>query len=304
MATETLLTLLGVFLTAGALTGAAASWWLARAAPERRRLETLGAPSSSVVLERPLLTAKLDPVLARLSRLLPKSPKDMSRLTRRLTRAGYPEPKTAVFYVMAEMGLPIVLGLAALIALGTHRDGWLAAAFVAVVGYMLPGLYMARKTAQRKKAIRNGLPDALDLLTICVEAGSALDQAIVRASQELVITHPELAMELQLVTTETRAGKPRMEAFKNLAQRTDVDDVRTIVSMLTQTDRFGTSVAQALRTHADTLRTKRRQRAEERAAKVGVKLVFPLALCLFPSLYVVCFGPVVVQIYRAFFITP
>jgi len=303
MTAETILTLIGVFLTVGALTGAVVSWWLGRTSSEVRRLETIAAPSG-VVLDRPSLTVTLDPMLARLSRLLPKSPKEMSRLTRRLTRAGYPQQRTAVLYMVAELALPIAFGLAALAVLGMHREGWLAAAFLAVVAYMLPGLYMARKTALRKQAIRNGLPDALDLLTICVEAGSALDQAIVRASEELVITHPDLAGELQLVTTETRAGKPRLEAFKNLAARTDVDDVRTIVSMLTQTDRFGTSVAQALRTHADTLRTKRRQRAEERAAKVGVKLVFPLALCLFPSLYVVCFGPVVVQIYHAFFTGP
>ena len=121
-----------------------------------------------------------------------------------------------------------------------------------------------------------------------------------KASEELQIAHPVLAEELRYVTTEMRAGKPRLEAFKNFAQRTGVDDVRTLVAMLTQTDRFGTSIGQALRTHAETSRTKRRQRAEERAAKVSVKLVFPLALCLFPALYVVCFGPVVVQIYRAF----
>ena len=145
------------------------------------------------------------------------------------------------------------------------------------------------------------MADALDLLTICVEAGSGLDQAISRAAEELDLAHPAIAGELRLITTETRAGKPRLEAFQNFAKRTGVDDVRALVAMLTQTDRFGTSVGQALRTHADTIRTKRRQAAEERAAKVSVKMVFPLALCLFPALYVVCFGPVVVQIYRTFF---
>jgi tight adherence protein C len=165
----------------------------------------------------------------------------------------------------------------------------------------VPSFYVGHKTNLRKKLIRNGLPDALDLLTVCVEAGSGLDQAIVKASHELQVSHPILAEELRLVTTEVRAGKPRLEAFRNLAQRTGVDDVRSLVSMLTQTDRFGTSIGDALRVHSETSRTKRRQEAEERANKVGVKLVFPLALCLFPALYVVCFGPVVVKIYHAFF---
>jgi tight adherence protein C len=169
----------------------------------------------------------------------------------------------------------------------------------AVLGYLLPDLALTRATRRYQKAIQNGLPDALDLIVVCVEAGSSLDQAIVRASEELEIALPELAQELRTVTSEIRAGKPRLEAFQALARRTGVEDVRALVAMLTQTDRFGTSIAQSLRTHAATSRTKRRQNAEERAAKVGVKLVFPLALCLVPSLYVVCLGPVVIRILRA-----
>jgi tight adherence protein C len=172
---------------------------------------------------------------------------------------------------------------------------------VAGAAYVVPSFYVSHRTKLRKEAIRNGLPDALDLLTVCVEAGSALDQAVHKASLELEISHPQLAEELRLITTEVRAGKPRLDAFRNFAQRTGVDEVRTLVSMLTQTDRFGTSIGDALRVHSETSRTKRRQEAEERANKVGVKLVFPLALCLFPALYVVCFGPVVVKVYHAFF---
>jgi tight adherence protein C len=140
------------------------------------------------------------------------------------------------------------------------------------------------------------LPDALDLLIVCVEAGSGLDAAIVKASEELSLSYPALAEELRLITTETRAGKPRLEAFRNFAARTGVEDVRSLVAMLIQTDRFGTSIAQALRTHAEVSRTKRRQRAEEKAAKLGVKLVFPLVFCLFPALYVVVLGPAVIKI--------
>jgi tight adherence protein C len=179
--------------------------------------------------------------------------------------------------------------------MGISRGG-IFAFLAAGVGYTLPGLWVGRKTALRQKQIRNGLPDALDLLIVCVEAGSALDQAIVKASEELALAYPALAEELRMITTETRAGKPRLEAFKNFAARTGVDDVRALVAMLVQTDRFGTSIAQALRTHAEVSRTKRRQRAEERAAKLGVKLVFPLVFCLFPAMYVVVLGPAIVKI--------
>jgi len=179
--------------------------------------------------------------------------------------------------------------------------GLVAGLVLALVGYYAPSLYVGYRTKERQRAIRNGLPDALDLLTVCVEAGSGLDQAVAKAGDELRISHPDLAEELTIVTTEIRAGKTRVEAFKNLSRRTGVEEVRSLVSMLTQTDRFGTSIAEALRVHADMSRTKRRQLAEERAGKVGVKLVFPLALCLFPALYIVCFGPVVVRIYHAFF---
>jgi tight adherence protein C len=294
------LAIVGVFVMMALVAGSAASWTLGRTAPERKRIRALAQSPTGVIVERGPLAETFDPTLTRLSRLIPKSPKDMSRLQRRLARAGYPHFKHAVFYSLAQFAFPVVFGLAVLVVAGVNA-GWMYALLAAAFGFALPGFYVSRKTTLRKKAIRNGLPDALDLLTICVEAGSGLDQAIVKATEELHVVHPALAEELRFVTTETRAGKPRMEAFKNFAQRTGVDDVRTLVAMLMQTDRFGTSIAQALRTHAETSRTKRRQRAEERAAKVSVKLVFPLALCLFPALYIVCFGPVVVKIYRAFF---
>jgi tight adherence protein C len=138
------------------------------------------------------------------------------------------------------------------------------------------------------------------LLIVCLEAGLALDGALLKCSEELHVAHPDLAEELRLINVETRAGKPRLEAFKNFSARTKVEDVRSLVAMLIQTDRFGTSVAQALRTHAEVSRTKRRQRAEERAAKIGVKMVFPLVFCLFPAFYVVTLGPAVIKFVRAF----
>jgi tight adherence protein C len=223
----------------------------------------------------------------------------MNRLRRQLVRAGCDSPQAMFIYVVATMVAPVVLVLLSFTVLGMQR-GWLVALFAGAIGYLLPGIVLSRKIELRKKQIENGLPDALDLLIVCVEAGCGLDQAIVKASDELEITYPALTHELRLITTEVRAGKPRLEAFKNFAARTNVDDVRSLVALLVQTDKFGTSIAQALRTHADTSRTKRRQRAEERAAKVGVKLVFPLVFFLFPALYVVILGPAVIQFVRVF----
>jgi tight adherence protein C len=299
MAPELLLTAVAVFVAVALASVLGATWLLERNAPERRRLRSLiGVPAATTGVVVPLsLTTSLDPMLARLSRLMPRSSKDMSRLQRRLARAGFAQPAAAAYYAATEVLLPLGAGLLAFVLSGNFA----VAILVAVIGCALPILFVRRKTSQRQKAIQNGLPDALDLITVCVEAGSGLDQAIIRASLELDLVHPALAEELRFITTETRAGKPRAEAFANFAKRTGVDDVRALVAMLNQTDRFGTSITQALRTHADTSRTKRRQRAEERAGKIGVKLVFPLAFCLFPALYIVCFGPVVVKIYRAFF---
>jgi tight adherence protein C len=291
----------GVFIVTALVAGVGTSWWLAHNSPEQRRIRDLAPRSSAlapVLNDRALSDDNVDPVLATLSRLMPKSPKETGRIQRRLTRAGYPSTAATVYFSAAQVFLPLVLA-AVVFLLVDFSAGWFFVLGAAVIGYVIPGFFIEYKTSQRKKAISNGLADALDLLTVCVEAGSGLDQAIVKASEELHIAHPDVAGELRIVTTETRAGKPRIEAFKNFASRTGVDDVRSLVAMLIQTDRFGTSIAQALRTHAETIRTKRRQRAEERAAKVSVKLVFPLALCLFPALYVVCFGPIVVRIYRS-----
>jgi tight adherence protein C len=298
---NTLLAVIGIFAFVAATTGAATSWWLTVSAPGHRRLrKAMAGADGGILVQAAVLSDVPDPRLSRLRRLIPRSPKDMSLLQRRLTKAGYPGFVHVVIFALVELALPVILGLAVVAAFGL-RNGTIPGLMMAVLGFCAPGIWVQRKIAQRQKLIQNGLPDALDLLTVCVEAGSGLDQALAKAADELQITHPALADELRLVVTETRAGKSRRDSFRNFAQRTGVDDVRALVSMLAQTDRFGTSIADALRIQADTSRTRRRQRAEERANKVGVKLVFPLALCLFPALYVVCFGPVVVRVYRAFF---
>jgi tight adherence protein C len=151
---------------------------------------------------------------------------------------------------------------------------------------------------RRQTKIRLSLPDGLDLMVICVEAGLGLDQALTRVSQEIAFAHPALSEELQLVTLETRAGRPRADALRNIALRTGVDDIRALVAVLVQTDRFGTSIAQALRVHSDSLRTERRQRAEEAAAKTTIKMVPVLVLCLFPAMFIVSLGPAAIQVIR------
>jgi tight adherence protein C len=302
MSADIALPLAGIFISVALAVGSLASMALARTSPVRRRLHPTigGAPTE------PSRTSAFDQLLAFFkpkdrTRQLAKTPQGqstkVSRLQRRLEMAGWTDPEAAGYYTLAEMVSPLVFGLLPLALMGT--EGWLLAIICAVLGYLVPDVVLTRATRKHQKAIQNGLPDAIDLIVVCVEAGSSLDQAIMRASEELEIALPALARELRTVTAEIRAGKPRLEAFQGLAKRTQVDDVRALVTMLTQTDRFGTSIAQALRTHASTSRTKRSQRAEERAAKVGVKLVFPLALCLVPALYVVCLGPVVIRILRA-----
>lgn len=294
------LSLGGIFLSIALLVGLGASRVMTGLAPERRRLRQLVPDAGPGLVEQIQLTEQIDPRLQRLSAAIPKSPKEMSTLRRRLAAAGIQSFGAAVAYSFAEIVLPLLFGVVAWqFAVGPMA--WVLAIIAAMVGYTLPGLVLARLTTLQKRRIENGLPDALDLMIVCVEAGCGLDQAIVKTASELEISHPALARELTLINIEVRAGKPRIEAFKNFASRTRVDDVRQLVAMLVQTDRFGTSIAQALRTHAETSRTKRRQRAEERAAKIGVKLVFPLVFFLFPAFYVVTLGPAVIQFVRVFF---
>jgi tight adherence protein C len=168
-------------------------------------------------------------------------------------------------------------------------------------GYLLPGMALARMAKKRQHTIRLSLPDALDLLVVSVEAGLGLDQALQRVGEELAFAHKDLSDELRLVNLELRAGKARPDALRNLADRTGVDDLSSLVAMLVQTDKFGTSVAQSLRVHSDTLRTKRRQRAEEAAAKTGVKMVFPLVFCIFPAIWVVTIGPAAIKFVQVLF---
>jgi tight adherence protein C len=176
------------------------------------------------------------------------------------------------------------------------RTNVVVALGAAGLGYVLPGIVLARLERRRQHRVRLSVPDALDLLVVSVEAGLGLDQAIQRVGDELLPVHPELADDLRLINLELRAGTARAEALRNLAARTGVDDLASLVAVLVQTDKFGTSVAQSLRVHSEVLRTKRRQRAEEAAAKTAVKMVFPLVICIFPAIWIVTVGPAAIKL--------
>lgn len=295
------LTLAAVFLSVALMVGSAASFFVSRAAAGRRRLQTSAV--QPVVLQE-LIPLSLQAPLGEwqaLARFVPRSNKELEKLRLRLLRAGFRHPIAPIVYSAIELLAPFATALVPLFFL-ERPLAFLVGIGLGVLTFAAPSLVVGRRLAARRKEIENGLPDALDLMVVCMEAGSGLDQAVLKTGEELQIAYPTLADELRILNMEIRAGKSRLDAFKNLAQRTKVDDVRALVAMLIQTDRFGTSIGQALRTHAEVSRTKRRQRAEERAQKIGVKLVFPLVLLFFPAFFIVVLGPAIIQFARQFMV--
>jgi tight adherence protein C len=232
--------------------------------------------------------------LKRMGAMAPRSTKELGKLQERLVTAGYRTREALVVFFGIRIGFAVLCFAVAASPVFGSPNLALALA-VCAVGYVLPGMVLARMAKARQHRLRLSLPDALDLLVVSVEAGLGLDQALQRVSDELPFAHPELCDELRLINLELRAGTARSEALHNLARRTGLDDISSLVTMLVQTDKFGTSVAQSLRVHSETLRTKRRQRAEEAAAKTGAKMVFPLVICIFPSIWVVTLGPAVIK---------
>ena len=219
-----------------------------------------------------------------------------------MIHAGYREPGAVAIYWGARVVLTVALGFGVFLLVkvfgGDALKSIVAGAWGATLGWVGPAVHVGGRVRRRQKELQRTLPDALDLMIVCVEAGLALNQALVRVAEEIRHVSRLTSEEFSQVNFEIRAGVPREEALKNLAKRTGVNDIASLMAMLIQTDRFGTSIAQALRVHSDTLRTKRRQRAEEAAAKTTIKLVFPLACCIFPALFVVILGPAMVEIYR------
>ena len=262
-----------------------------------QRLDQLWAPVEKQSA-RSFLNAHLEllrNILNNIGRLLPASTSSAARVERILAHAG----------VRQAGALSLLRGVKLVMALAFAGTLWASGRYqsnpvflfvlAAVAGFVVPDIWLTWRVRHRQHGIQTGLADALDLLIVCIEAGLALDQSILRVSQELSLVHPELSEELQLMNLEVRVGKARAEALHALAVRTGVDDVRSLVSLLIQADRFGTSIAQSLRVFSENLRTLRRQRAEELAAKTTVKMIPVLVLFIFPALFVVLLGPAVLR---------
>ncbi len=244
--------------------------------------------------------AALIGAMGKLERLLPRSEAETSVVQRRLIRAGFRREAALKYFYGAKILTPLSLLLLCAVSGLSHYGGFFTYALALALGFLAPDFWLGRRISTRQANIRRGLPDALDLLVICIEAGQSLDQATARTSEELRRAQPAISDELGVVVLEQRAGRPRSEAWRHLAERTDVNVVRNLVSVLVQAEQFGTSVAKTLRVHSDTLRMQRRQRVEEQAAKTTVKLVFPLVFFIFPSLFLVTLGPACIVIAESF----
>jgi tight adherence protein C len=260
---------------------------------EQRLGELRGIPG--VVVDEPSpYRESLKRSFKKLGTYAPTSAAETGKLKSRLLAAGYRGPEALPVFIGARLGCALLL-FGVLSTPFLIQPNLMLALGGAALGYLLPSMKLARMAKKRQHRIRLSLPDALDLLVVSVEAGLGLDQALQRVGDELAFAHKDLSDELRLVNLEMRAGKARADALRNLADRTGVDDLSSLAAMLIQTDKFGTSVAQSLRVQSETLRTKRRQRAEEAAAKTGVKMVFPLVFCIFPAIWVVTIGPAAIK---------
>lgn len=228
--------------------------------------------------------------------VLPRSAAEVSVVQKRLIRAGYRKDSYVNVFYSAKLLVPLALAIGATVT-GLYRVGPFFIYAVAVgVGFLLPDFWLGHRISKRQEAIGLGLPEALDLMVICTEAGLSLDQTILRVSRELRLSQPEIGDEFALMILEQKAGKPRVDMLKSMAERTDLSSVRALVNTLVQSDAFGTSVGKTLRVYSDGLRTHRRQRIEEQAAKTTVKMVFPLVFFIFPSLFVVALGPALIKL--------
>lgn len=239
-----------------------------------------------------------------ISTALPLSPRTESHYGRMLMQAGYRSPgAVGIFFGMKVI---LSLGLFAVTALWLYsvtepRFAFAGGAAGFIFGLLAPNFFLNAKLKKRQTEIFHALPDVLDLMTVCVEAGLGMDAAIIKISQEKLFSKNVLAGEFKIVSPEIRAGKARVNALRDLGERTGVEDIRSLVALLIQTDKLGASLARSLRVHSDSLRTKRRQFAEEAAAKTTIKMIFPLAMCIFPAILVVLLGPAAMRIFGAIF---
>ena len=269
-----------------------------------QRLEDL-IPEKSVRAAQPTESGTWEYKLRRIGEAVQLPAREQSKYTRLLVAAGYRRDSVYLFFgskILLACALPALL-LFLYTASGQARfsaQAILLLAASAISGYLLPSYWLYARKRNRQEQIFHSLPDILDLVTVCVEAGLSMDAALIKATETPQFDDDPLAREIKIATMEIRAGKPRIEALKDMAERTMVDDLKSFVAMLSQTERFGTSLSRALRSHADSLRTKRRQIAEETAAKTTIKMIFPLILFIMPALLVVILGPAIVQITKIF----
>jgi tight adherence protein C len=252
----------------------------------RRRIDWLSYLRRSEKLLKPL------------GSMIPRSPEEMSRQERKLAQAGIRRRDAPLLLYGVKLALAIILFLVFTSVTQVRSNPILLIVLPILFGALIPDMVISKLVKNRKLNIQRALPDALDLAVVSVEAGLGLDQSLIRIGQELRPVYPALSDELNLYSLEVNAGKKRADALRNLGQRTDVEDLRSFVTVLIQTDRFGTSVAQSLRVFADTMRTKRRQRAEEHAAKMNIKMIPPLVFFIFPAIFVVVLGPGIIAIIR------
>ena len=274
----------------------------ALADPRRQRLMRVGQAEESASRGGSGFLERIRPLAAL---VLPGKEGERSRMRQRLIHAGYRSPYAlSSYYAIKALlltGLPlVVLLLSPLFPKVTTGRLVVYAVGMAVAGALLPSMWLDRRVLSRQRALRVGFPDALDLLVVCVESGLGLAPALQRVAEEVEVSHPQLGGELTLVNAEMRAGVERAQALRNLADRTGLPDIRGLVALMVQTMRFGTSIADALRVYADEFRDKRMQNAEEQAAKIGTKMIFPLITCLFPSFFVVAVGPAVIRLADVF----
>jgi tight adherence protein C len=270
--------------------------------PVRRRLAGMLPESQG----GPEFGARIAAILAPVARyVLPTKESEVSEVGRRLYFAGFRSPSAPSVFYAIKTTLALVLpacwlGIASTMPGLSSQQVMLFTVMAAAIGLFVPNYVVDHLAARHRKKLRDGFPDALDMLVVCVEAGLGLSAALQRVADELAVSHPDLASELSLVNAEIRAGVDREVALRNFATRTGLEDARGLVGLLIQTLRFGTSIADALRVYSEEFRDKRMQKAEEEAAKVGTKLIFPLVLCLFPGFFVVAVGPAIIRIIEAF----
>jgi tight adherence protein C len=297
--------LLFIVLVAGAvfvLTLGVSSFAAALLDPVRRRLQQVSPDDAQQASVSDGLAERLRPLAALIG---PRREQERKRVTRLLIHAGYRSANAATLYYGAKGVAIVLLPLAVLLASPlfpalTTQKLLLFAALAGYFGSLACSIWLDRQVEQRQRALRAGFADALDLLVVCVESGLGIAPALQRVADDLAVSHPELGEELALVNAEMRAGVERGVALKNLSDRTGLDDIRGLTALLVQTMRFGTSVADALRVYSDEFRDKRTQAAEERAAKIGTKMIFPLVLFLFPSFFLVTIGPAVIGLVDVF----